>query len=189
MITVGLDMSLTSTGFCLLNDELCSAMTIKTKPSDFNKDLDRLKYIVDETFKNIPENVDLICVEDYFIPQSRMQFNAAISLISLGTLIRIKLYENKFPFVIIAPTQLKKWILGKGNGQKSLIIREVFKKLNLDVKDDNQADSAVLSYIAKDILIVLKKQQVSKDFTKQRLEVIETIINDRPRYNCQSFWL
>lgn len=187
MITVGLDLSLTGTGFCLLEEGSCSVKTIKTKPADFETDIDRYKHIVFEVNKHIPQETDLICVEDYFMPQSRAQFGAAISLVALGTLVRSRLHDNNFPFITVVPSQLKKWILGKGNGAKNLVIREVFKKLGLDAKDDNQADAIVLAHIAQDIVWKMNGIEPPKA-TKPRKDVISTIISDRPRYNCKKLF-
>lgn len=185
MKTIGLDMSLTGTGISVLEGDVCLATTIKTKPKDFSNDIERLNHIVTETLNNITDNIDLICIEDYFIPQSKVQFNAAISLVALGTLIRKELYERKFPFITIVPSQLKKWILGKGSGQKSMVIKEVYKKLGLDAKDDNQADAIVLSYIAKDLLQIYKHGIKPENCIKARKDVLSVIINDRPKYNCE----
>jgi len=179
---VGLDMSLTGSGICVVQNDVSTIETLKTGPHDFSCDLERLLYITNTVMSKIPQTPSLICIEDYFIPMSTAQTGAAMSLNSLGTLMRIKMYEAKFPFIIISPPQLKKFILGKGVGQKSLIMKEVFKKYNVDVKDDNQADAFVLAQIALAIEDMAAKANLSK-YTKPQVDVITTIMKDRPLYN------
>jgi len=180
--TVGLDMSLTSTGFCKLSGPVVSLETIKTTPQSHPVDLNRIMYIVDSVMTRIPPDVSLICIEDYFIPQSKFQFGAAINLVGLGTLMRTTLFVSGMPFFVIAPGQLKKFVTGKGVGQKSLILREVYKKWGVDAKDDNQADACVLAKIADAIIEYMKG---NKNFPKYQLEVLKKVTKDRPRYNCE----
>ena len=50
--------------------------------------------------------------------------------------------------MLVAPTTLKKFILGAGKGRdKSLIIREVYKQYGVDVVNDDEADAVVLAHI------------------------------------------
>jgi crossover junction endodeoxyribonuclease RuvC len=182
IVTVGLDMSLTSSGFSLFNGKEIVFETIKTKPANFNNDLDRLQHITNTVLSKIPHYATLICIEDYFVPQSKMQFGAALSLCALGTLMRMKLYESGLPFIVVSPNQLKKFATGKGNAQKSLVIREVYKKYNIDVKDDNQADAIVLAKIAEACLKFKGGNRVGTEFER---ETIDKIIADRPKYNIK----
>jgi Holliday junction resolvasome RuvABC endonuclease subunit len=179
---VGLDLSLTGTGVCVRGDEL-KVETIKTVPKNFDNDLDRMLFIVKSIMGKIPSNVKLICVEDFFTPAKSFQIGAAISLAMLGALVRAEMYKAGLPFVVISPNQLKKYVTGKGSGQKSLILRETYKRWNVDAKDDNQADAVVLSYIAEGLI-----EGVKEDTPKFQEEVIRTVRKDRPRYNVHEDW-
>jgi len=74
--------------------------------------------------------------------------------------------------------QLKKFATGKGTGQKSIVVREVFKRWGIDCKDDNQADACVLAHLAEGLCMdkghLLAFQQ----------EVADKIEKERPHYNC-----
>jgi len=181
--TIGLDMSLSGTGFCKLTGPLITLETIKTKPREYASDLDRLMYITDKVLTMIPPETKLICIEDFYVPASRQQFGAAINLVGLGTLMRIKLYESGLPFAVVAPSQLKKFVVGKGNANKNLVLREVFKRWSVDAKDDNQADACTLAKLS---LAIIEKLTSDKAFPKFQEEVISKVINDRPKYNCDS---
>jgi Holliday junction resolvasome RuvABC endonuclease subunit len=174
---VGLDMSLSGTGVCILTGNEIKVETIKTKPDDFSNDLERLKYIVAKVMERIPNTTSMICMEDFFTPGNSAQIGSAIKLAMLGTTMRLALYDKGLPFWTIAPTQLKKWITGSGASQKSLIIMSVFKVYGREVKDDNQADSMVLAHIAKAL------DESSVGLPKYQLEALGKIKSDRPRYN------
>jgi len=63
--------------------------------------------------------------------------------------------------IVVGPTQLKKYILGSsqvGGGQKTkqLIMLNVYKRLGIEVTNDNQADAIVLAKIAKDMVNFVK---------------------------------
>ena len=183
---VGLDLSLTSTGFCLKNGSTITIDTIKTEPKNFKNDLDRLIHIRNTIISKLPADVKMVCIEDFFVPSNKLQIGSGIKLAMLGTTIRLSLYERGIPFVIVSPNSLKKHILGKGVGDKCMVVREVFKKYGIDVKDDNQADASVLAYLAEHISQALSGKKMD-DIPKYQQEVISGLlssIGDRG-YNLQ----
>lgn len=181
--TLGLDLSLTGTGFCLLSGSEMTVETIKTTPKTAVNDLARLVYIRDYIMKRIPQDIDLICVEDFFTPMNGAQMGSAISLAMLGTAVRMALYEEGLPFFVVAPGTLKKHILGKGVGQKDLIVREVYKKYGLDAADNNQADACVLAHIAEDLYRTIKGEHLK--LSKPQEDVIAKLLStkDERGYN------
>lgn len=176
-VTVGLDLSLCSSGFCLLDGDNVTVETVKTTPKTCENDLARFAYIRKEIIGRIPSNVDMICVEDFFAPFGPSA-GSAISLAMLGAVIRVALWEATMPFYVVSPNQLKKHVTGKGAGQKSVVLREVYKKYGIDCKDDNQADAAALAHIARDLLT-----GASDDWPEYRKEVMKKIEQERPSYN------
>ena len=183
MIYVGLDMSMVATGVCVKDGEKVKLATIKTTPKTCENDIERLKHIVREVMGLLPKEADLICIEDFFTPSSRFQMNAAIKLIGLGAVIRQALYDAKYPFFVVSPTQLKKYVTGKGNSKKNLILRDLSNKFGVDAGDDNQADACVLAYMAEQLHMKMKGNDISS-LVKYQLETINKIVKDRPRYNC-----
>lgn len=179
--TFGLDMSLTSSGVSWELEISSGLITVATKPKDFDCDLDRLLHIVNQIGSRIPNDVNLVCVENYFTPSNRAQIGAAISLVQLGVLMRIHMYQRKIPFLIVAPAQLKKFATGSGSSQKSMIIKEVYKRWNVDAKDDNQADAFVLNKIAQELCRTQSHQAGS--ITKTQEDVIKKLLAEAPRYN------
>jgi Holliday junction resolvasome RuvABC endonuclease subunit len=174
---VGLDMSLSATGFCIRTGDEIRIETVKTKPDQFDNDLARLKYIVAEIMKRIPRSVGMICIEDFFTPGNAAQIGSAIKLAMLGTATRLALYDAGMPFFVIAPGQLKKWATSSGASQKSLIVMSVYKTYGIEVKDDNQADALVLAHIARAL------DGDTTELPKYQHEVLGKVKSERPRYN------
>jgi crossover junction endodeoxyribonuclease RuvC len=174
---VGLDMSLTGTGFCVKRGSTINVETIKTDTKTCSDDLARLKYIVAEVMKRIPKDTKMICIEDFFTPANAFQIGSAIKLAMLGSAIRIALYDSKLPFYIVAPSQVKKYVTGSGASQKSIIVREVFKRYGIEVKDDNQADACSMAHLADHLCFL------PEDAPKYQVEVVKKVLNERPCYN------
>jgi Holliday junction resolvasome RuvABC endonuclease subunit len=103
--------------------------------------------------KRIPAFTRMICVEDIFMPRQAARIGQAMNLAKLAGVIRLAILEGGFPFYVVNDMQLKKFACGRGQGiQKGIIIREAYKKWGIDAKDDNQADAAVLAYMAEGLL-------------------------------------
>lgn len=71
----------------------------------------------------------------------------ARSIAEAGGVVRYWLWCNRIPYVEVPPSQLKKFVTGKGNVEKNIVIREVYKRWGVDAKDDNEADAYVLGRI------------------------------------------
>ena len=134
--------------------------------------------------ERIPDDTSMVCIEDFFVPHRPAQMNSAKGLIMLGTTVRLAVLARGLPFFVVAPTQLKKYVSGKGNGPKGIVIREIYKKWGVDAKDDNQADACVLSHMAEGI-----HRQMTSGLSnpgkmhKYQLEMIDKVIDERPSYN------
>ena len=180
IVTVGLDLSLTGTGYCVKRGVCMTVGTIKTQPKDFANDLDRLKYITEKVMAQIPKDVKMICIEDFFTPANRTQTGAAIKIAMLGTLVRVAIYDAGYPFFIPVNSQIKKFVTGKGTSQKNIVVREVYKRWGIDAKDDNQADACGMAHLAE---ALVEAPEVVKERPQYQVKVVGKILEDRPRYN------
>jgi crossover junction endodeoxyribonuclease RuvC len=68
-----------------------------------------------------------------------------MDLAGLHHIVRYMFYKNKINFKMIPPTVLKKFVTGKGNCKKELILLYVFKKWGITIEDNNIADAYSLS--------------------------------------------
>lgn len=137
---VGLDLSLTSTGFyCLASSGPNSGTVLSTNLTGWER-VDRILYDV----------LSLCSVNDLVLIENNA-FNAIGSakskLAALNGIVEFALWRRQIPVVLVAPTTLKKFILGKGNGEKSMILREVFRRYGLEAGTDDEADACDLAHI------------------------------------------
>lgn len=83
----------------------------------------------------------LIGVEGYSFGS---KFNHEI-MYSIGTVIRYFLWQSEYDYNEIPPTTLKKFITGKGNAKKDLMMVGVYKNWGFDTTSDNVADAYALA--------------------------------------------
>lgn len=180
MISVGLDLSLARTGVVVLDgDNLVTSGVVKSKPDgDSPKDeLDRLVEICTNIEKMVFESdrrVDIISIEGLaFMARNT---TALVQLAGLNYFVRKMCVDRGVPFVIVAPTSLKKFISGKGVGDKNIMMLEVYKKYGFTFLDDNENDAFVLAKIGqhisegvegsdkpqKEVLALVSKQIIDK---------------------------
>ena len=136
---VGLDLSLSSTGYYLIGSGISGAIVTNEKLSSMER--------IDGILARIAELVH----EGDFVLIENNAFNAigrAKSVLAeLNGIIKFWLWRRGIQYVLVAPSTLKKFILGAGKGEKSFIIREVFKAYQLDATTDDEADACVLAHI------------------------------------------
>ena len=177
MTIVGLDLSLTKTGFAVIKDggKVLSSGVIKSKPLG-DRPIDEAiristiaREIVEKLDEVLPdENPDLVVIEGMaFMARNT---TALVQLAALNYFIRIILIELGWPFLIIAPTSLKKFITGSGRGEKSLMMMTVYKQYGFEALDDNECDSYGLSVCG----LAVKGMPINP-LNKPQLEVINLL--------------
>jgi Holliday junction resolvasome RuvABC endonuclease subunit len=156
---LGLDLSLSDSGISLINEDgsILILESIKSK---------RVGDKIEERFARYYSILNQI--RELIIPYIEKIKGIAIEMFSYGsqgrivqlaesaTLVRdlILRNKNKDSFIIeVSPISLKKFILGKvkakGQQSKNLIIKEIYKKYDVDINNDNIADAFILSQIVK----------------------------------------
>lgn len=137
---VGLDLSLTATGWFKLASGL---MTYGVLPEQKLREHERLDWILKE-LTIFPTRNTLYVLED-IAPGAKG--SAVHQMAGLAYLVRHSLWLLDVPFVLVTPSQLKKFVTGKGNVEKSVVIKEVYKRFSIDTDNDNTADAVVLGHI------------------------------------------
>ncbi len=173
---LGLDLSLTATGFYLIReDDKHVFMEIKTKPNDFPHTIARADFIAQKIIETIKDfKIHLITMEDYF---SGRQPNSVIQLAILGTMVRSRLLDAGYSFLAVAPTQIKKFETGKGVAPKDNMLKSVFKNHDFDTNSNNVADACAIAYVGKAYYEYVNGGK--RDFKKYELEVLKKIVQDR----------
>jgi Holliday junction resolvasome RuvABC endonuclease subunit len=121
MRMMGLDLSLTSTGYSI--DRETGIISTKTKGPE------RLSIISNEIIDLIAiKLVDIVIVESYSFASRNSQ---AHSIGELGGAVRMRLWECGIPYIDIPPTCRAKFATGKGNASKNEVISSISAKTNI----------------------------------------------------------
>jgi len=153
---IGIDPSLCSTGFVCLNEngELEDSQLIKTVPAQV---IEERLIIINRTIQDLLDKYQIRHNDGYkheaLVYIEGLSFmakgNAILQLAGLHFFLRINLYKRfDLKYEIIAPTSLKKFVTGKGNSKKELMLLEVYKRWGIEFKNNNLADAYGLSRMA-----------------------------------------
>lgn len=169
MKIVGLDLSLTATGRASWNDGRLDWGVFKT-PATL-KDLLRLQWVRNEAWEYV-QGSDLVVIEDFSL-NSRGAFVAEAH--GLGWMVRDWLQQGDFPYALVTPKGLKKFVAGQfpqsERSNKGVIMREVYRRWGLEINDDNAADATVLVQIGRCLAGILDPQ------AKYQVEVVDGLRN------------
>lgn len=164
MITIGLDLSMNSTGVCVNIDSkefkyyIISAKLTKKQANfqhanvkliDYHKVNPEGEYSQKEAIKT--QNINSIChfienIVSHYHPDAvnieGVSFGsvgsaALIDLTGLNFMVRKMLLDKQVSFNIISPTQNKKFATGNGSADKNLMI-DAWKRLDTSVRDINE---------------------------------------------------
>ncbi len=177
---IGLDLSLTATGFYAIKDGGDDEyFEINTKPDDFVDDIERSDYIANMIVSKLNGigNVTFIALEDYFTGK---QPQSVIKLATLGTVVRIRLMDNGYSFMPFVTSQIKKFETGSGVAPKDNMLKSVFKKHNLDTTSNNIADACAIAHIGR---AYYEWEAGRRDFLAYETEVLKKISKERKPIN------
>ena len=172
---LGLDLSLTATGFYLIKDGgKDEYLEINTNPEDFDNDIERADYIASKIVDSIKnENITFIAMEDYFTGK---QPQSVIKLATLGTVVRMRLLDAGYSYMTFAVSQIKKFETGKGVAPKDNMLKSVYKRHNLDTASNNIADACAIAHVGR---AYYEWQAGRRDFLKYETEVLKKVEEDR----------
>lgn len=163
MNILGLDLSLTSTGYSV--NEATGTISIK------NKGAARLSIISNEVINICVANkIDIVIIEGYSFASRNSQ---AHSIGELGGCVRMRLWEKGIPYIEIPPTSRAKFATGKGNAGKTEVISAVSSKTGRIFSGggaDDECDAWVLEQMG------LTKINKSKwTWTKEQLSALDKV--------------
>lgn len=160
---LGLDLSLTSTGYCLGgNTGIISTPT---------KGPERLSRISNSIIDIIYDNpIDIVVIESYSFASRNSQ---AHSIGELGGAVRMRLWECGVSYVDIPPTCRAKFATGKGNASKNEVISSISAKTGIIWSGpgaDDRCDAWVLEQMG---LAYIGKSQY--DWPEQNMAALKSI--------------
>src|SRR5690554_6021992 len=109
---VGIDLS-TKTGLVIL-DESGNVLTEKEITSKIKSDPERMIDLTEQVLSHLEKN-DVIAIEGF----SYASRGKGVSFqFGYGYSVQIELYKRDFDFLIVSPSQVKKFATGRGNSSK-----------------------------------------------------------------------
>lgn len=138
---MGIDPSLTACGVGVLFNGSLKTMLLAPK----KRGAERLAWFRDE-FTHLFEEYrpECLAIEGYAYGS---KVNREV-LGELGGVLRLAAHDCRLPTIVVPPNSLKQFATGSGSGSKGVILKEAFKRFDMDVSDDNEADAGVLSLMA-----------------------------------------
>lgn len=140
---VGIDQSLSCTSVCLFQNGTLDVYRIKpdmTGPK-------RLKYIYDK-FVEILDGREIsgLAIEGYAFNAKGLYFNLG----EVGGVLRLAMMQGNYLSVQVPPTTLKKFVTGSGKSTKAIMMKELYKRFDIDTNDDNDCDAIGLAMLARE---------------------------------------
>lgn len=145
------DLSLISTGYYILSENKpIKGGFLTSKGGVIKSSLkeDARLYFIEQRIDLLlkTHKPDLVVIEGYsFGSRGRATFSSG----ELGGVIRLLLFRKKIPYLVVAPTSLKKFISGKGNSSKDMMLLKTYKKYGIEFDNNNICDAFGLAMIGK----------------------------------------
>lgn len=99
---------------------------------------------------------------------------SVMQLASLNYMMRDIILKHGFPFIVVPPTTLKKFVIGKGVGEKEFMLLESFKKWGVSFGSNDECDAYGLVRFGEALIdSISKKPKLS--LTQPQKETIEVI--------------
>lgn len=153
MTILGLDLSLTQSGYCFYDNDKNTHTVGVIKPK--MRGIARLSFVRDELRGLLISNKpDIVFIEGYAFGA---KFKSA-QIGELGGVLKTYLFNNEIPFLILPILTIKKFTTGKGNADKELIIKTVKEKYGVETKNDNIADAVSIARMG-DYLLQHREEQ------------------------------
>jgi len=167
---LGLDPSLTGTAACLLDPDGSTLVHVTTVATKKLRGIPRLLEIENHVDALIQEYKPTAAfIEGYgFGARGRAVFNLG----ELGGILRRLLFILEVPYYDVPPTTLKKFITGKGNSNKNIMLEQVFRRYGIGsetLTDDNQVDAYGLAKLGHAFILN------PPDLTKLQVESLKGV--------------
>jgi crossover junction endodeoxyribonuclease RuvC len=147
-MNLGLDLSLTSTGYCVLDSRTVPVVvgTIRTRPTDGSFYV-RARIVRQKVMTLIQKyEPEAIAIEGHAIFSGK---SSAVQLAELNGIVRYAIFAAGWRWENVPPSTLKKFAAGKGNASKAEMIEAVRKKWGFATKSNDEADAYALAKYAQ----------------------------------------
>lgn len=132
MNVLGLDLSLTSTGYAI---DRPTQLHVGRLTNNLTGP-ERLNWIAHEVVA-LAEQADLTAIEGYAFARP----NQAHQVGELGGTVRLELWRRNLPYVEVPPSTVKKYATGRGNADKETVLAECIRRLGYMGSSTDEADA------------------------------------------------
>lgn len=144
---IGLDLSLTSTGYCYYIDGVWHNGRIRPKKIS---GMERLSFIVSEikqhlTVLSLTEKKPMLTIEGYSMGSKGRAFDIG----ELGGVVKLFAWEKGFDVLLVPPSSLKLFVAGKGNANKQEMMEAVKGLWGFETKYHDEADAFGLHQLGR----------------------------------------
>lgn len=142
MNVIGLDLS-TCAGVVIMDSETKQVQHVEAVQFKGTTGFKRVNLIASRIFElRDKHHAQCAVIEDYAVSKFG---GSAITSIEIGTVVRFCMWQDGFPYLDLSPTALKKFVTGKGNAKKDLIMLDVFKRWGFSAPTNDIADAYALA--------------------------------------------
>lgn len=153
MIVMGIDPSICRSGWALIGKGgkcVSGVVTSAKNPDDWRGDVletERLRNVAEAILKVAKDaGAELAVIEGLAIGMQKTR--SIMQLAGLNYLIRYLLSVNDIPFLVVTPTELKKFVTGDGRAKKDGMAKAARERWGVEAKDDNEVDAISLALYA-----------------------------------------
>lgn len=150
MRVIGLDLSLTATGFALIEDDIVTVRTITSKPrgdslADRQARLHNL--VADLLCNHLPTGpIDLVVIEQPAFSRTTGHHHDRSGYWWMVVDALWGWSESPLPVAEVSPTTLKKYLTGRGNAGKDEVLLAVARRYpDVAIRDNNMSDALGLA--------------------------------------------
>ena len=154
IIYIGLDISLTSTGVVAIQDEKILLQKLCRPKMEGRKKAKEILIIRDMIIAEVEkiglprhrENIKIM-IEDFAYGILYMKVHgkpicgSVFEIGGLGYAVQLKLLELGYDYTLTEPTTLKKFVTGRGNCKKDIMIKETLKRWKVDFDSNDLCDA------------------------------------------------
>ena len=175
LTSVGIDLSLAKSGWAVVTDtgKILDSGLVKSKPtSSLIEETRRILKIIEDILEKVSITLPsapptIVCIEGLaFLARG----TSLTQLAGLHHLLRVKCVELEWPFIVISPQSLKKFVTGSGKGDKDKMMMCIYRDYGFEAFDNNVNDALSLGVCGMALL-----GKPLKSLTQPQTEVVNLL--------------
>jgi crossover junction endodeoxyribonuclease RuvC len=174
---LGTDLSLNSSGLVILDENATIQTQFLLTPPKGCVGIERLFFLEQSLIEFLNKNnIIYCCIES---PALGTEQGRLFDLGEWAGLFKLQLFKKGIQFILVAPSQLKKYASGSGSSKKELLILDVYKNFGVELREHDINDAYILARICHDfysyIDLDLSSKDISFNLKKYQIEVLSSL--------------